>query len=111
MRGNYSKAWHGAVRFGSPVISALYAIGSSQPPAAAKVAVLSLLLALIVCAPRAWVAQGVGWTVAIQCFAIGGLKLGAAGAVRATGAVGMAVVSALDPEVATRALLAEWEAV
>lgn len=49
---------------------------------------------------------------ALPTFAIGGLNPGDAGAVRATGAVGMAVVSAvtraLDPEVTTRALLAEW---
>ncbi|KAF0171192.1 MAG: thiE2 [Rhodobacteraceae bacterium] len=48
----------------------------------------------------------------LPTFAIGGLKHGDAGAVRATGAVGMAVVSAVtrapDPEAATRALLAEW---
>jgi thiamine-phosphate pyrophosphorylase len=49
---------------------------------------------------------------ALPAFAIGGLKTGDAKAVRATGAVGMAVVSAVtrapDPEAATRALLAEW---
>jgi thiamine-phosphate pyrophosphorylase len=49
---------------------------------------------------------------ALPTYAIGGLKPGDAGAVRATGAVGMAVVSAVtraaDPEAATRALLAEW---
>ena len=49
---------------------------------------------------------------ALPTFAIGGLKPGDAGAVRATGAIGMAVVSAVtrapDPEAATRALLAEW---
>jgi thiamine-phosphate pyrophosphorylase len=48
----------------------------------------------------------------LPTFAIGGLKPGDAGAVRATGAIGMAVVSAVtraaDPEVATRTLLAEW---
>jgi len=51
---------------------------------------------------------------ALPTFAIGGLKPGDAGAVHATGAVGMAVVSAVtrapDPEAATRALLAEWRA-
>ena len=51
---------------------------------------------------------------ALPTFAIGGLKPGDAGAVRATGAIGMAVVSAVtrapDPEAATRALLAEWGA-
>jgi thiamine-phosphate pyrophosphorylase len=51
---------------------------------------------------------------ALPTYAIGGLKPGDAGAVRATGAVGMAVVSAVtrapDPEAATRALLAEWRA-
>jgi thiamine-phosphate pyrophosphorylase len=51
---------------------------------------------------------------ALPTFAIGGLKPGDAGAVRATGAVGMALVSAVtrvpDPEAATRALLAEWRA-
>lgn len=50
----------------------------------------------------------------LPAYAIGGLKPGDAGAVRATGAVGMAVVSAVtrapDPEAATRALLAEWRA-
>lgn len=49
---------------------------------------------------------------ALPVFAIGGLKHGDAKAVRATGAIGMAVVSAVtrapDPEAATRALLAEW---
>jgi thiamine-phosphate pyrophosphorylase len=49
---------------------------------------------------------------ALPAFAIGGLKLSDAKAVRATGAVGMAVVSAVtrapDSEAATRALLAEW---
>ena len=49
---------------------------------------------------------------ALPVFAIGGLKPGDAGAVRATGAIGMAVVSAVtrapDPAAATRALLAEW---
>ena len=48
---------------------------------------------------------------ALPTFAIGGLKPGDAGAVRATGAIGMAVVSAVtrapDPDAATRALLAE----
>jgi thiamine-phosphate pyrophosphorylase len=50
----------------------------------------------------------------LPSFAIGGLKPGDARAVRATGAIGMAVVSAVtrapDPEAATRALLAEWRA-
>lgn len=50
----------------------------------------------------------------LPTFAIGGLKRGDAAAVRATGAVGMAVVSAVtrapDHEAATRALLAEWRA-
>ena len=49
---------------------------------------------------------------ALPTFAIGGLKAGDARAVRGTGAVGMAVVSAVtrapDPEAATRALRAEW---
>jgi|AntAceMinimDraft_12_1070368.scaffolds.fasta_scaffold19061_3 thiamine-phosphate pyrophosphorylase len=49
---------------------------------------------------------------ALPAFAIGGLKQSDAKAVRATGAIGMAVVSAVtrapDPEAATRALLAEW---
>ncbi|WP_022702885.1 thiamine phosphate synthase [Pseudorhodobacter ferrugineus] len=49
---------------------------------------------------------------ALPTFAIGGLKSGDARAVRATGAVGIAVVSAVtrdaDPKAATRALLAEW---
>jgi thiamine-phosphate pyrophosphorylase len=48
----------------------------------------------------------------LPAFAIGGLKQSDAKAVRATGAIGMAVVSAVtrapDPEAATRALLAEW---
>lgn len=48
----------------------------------------------------------------LPTFAIGGLKPGDGSAVRATGAVGMAVVSAVthapDPEAAIRALLAEW---
>lgn len=47
-------------------------------------------------------------------YAIGGLHPGDAAAVRAAGAIGMAVVSAVtrapDPEAATRALLAEWRA-
>ncbi|MBN2629027.1 MAG: thiamine phosphate synthase [Rhodobacteraceae bacterium] len=51
---------------------------------------------------------------ALPTFAIGGLKPGDASAVRTTGAIGMAVVSAVtrsaDPEAATRALLAEWGA-
>jgi len=49
---------------------------------------------------------------AIPTYAIGGLNPGDAKAVRATGAIGMAVVSAVtrapDPVAATRALLAEW---
>jgi len=49
---------------------------------------------------------------ALPAFAIGGLKQSDAKAVRATGAIGMAVVSAVtrapDPEAATLALLAEW---
>jgi thiamine-phosphate pyrophosphorylase len=49
---------------------------------------------------------------ALHTYAIGGLNPGDARAVRATGAIGMAVVSAVtrapDPEAATRALLAEW---
>ena len=49
----------------------------------------------------------------VPAFAIGGVGLGDAAAIRATGAVGMAVVSAIsrasDPEAATRALCAEWE--
>ncbi|SEO03291.1 thiamine-phosphate diphosphorylase [Pseudorhodobacter antarcticus] len=49
---------------------------------------------------------------ALPAFAIGGLKPCDARAVRGTGALGMAVVSAVtrapDPEAATRALLAEW---
>jgi thiamine-phosphate pyrophosphorylase len=49
---------------------------------------------------------------AMPTFAIGGLKPGDARAVRAAGAIGMAVVSAVtrapDPEAATRAVLAEW---
>ncbi|MDT8857786.1 thiamine phosphate synthase [Paracoccaceae bacterium Fryx2] len=48
----------------------------------------------------------------LPAYAIGGLKPGDAAAVRATGAIGMAVVSAVtraaDPEAATRALLTEW---
>lgn len=49
---------------------------------------------------------------ALPVYAIGGLKPGDAGALRASGAIGIAVVSAVtrapDPEIATRALLAEW---
>jgi thiamine-phosphate pyrophosphorylase len=49
----------------------------------------------------------------VPAFAIGGVGLGDAPAIKATGAVGMAVVSAIfrasDPEAATRALCAEWE--
>lgn len=49
---------------------------------------------------------------ALPTYAIGGLKPGDAAAVCATGAIGMAVVSAVtrapNPEAATRALLAEW---
>ncbi len=48
----------------------------------------------------------------LPTYAIGGLKPGDAKAVRASGAGGMAVVSAvtrmMDPEAATRDLLAEW---
>ena len=50
----------------------------------------------------------------LPAVAIGGIKPGDAAAVRAAGAVGMAVVSAVgmaaDPEAAARALRAEWEA-
>lgn len=50
----------------------------------------------------------------LPAYAIGGLKPGDAAAVRAAGAVGIAVVSAVtraaDPEGATRALLREWGA-
>lgn len=50
----------------------------------------------------------------VPSYAIGGLKPGDAAALRATGAIGMAVVTAVtrapDPEAATRALLAEWSA-
>ena len=49
---------------------------------------------------------------ALPTYAIGGLKHRDAAALRSTGAIGMAVVSAVtratDPEAATRALLAEW---
>jgi len=49
----------------------------------------------------------------IPAFAIGGLGPGDARAIKAAGAVGMAVVSAIiraaDPEAATRALCEEWE--
>ena len=48
----------------------------------------------------------------LPVYAIGGMKLGDARTVRAAGACGMAVVSAIsrarDPEAACRALLAEW---
>jgi thiamine-phosphate pyrophosphorylase len=48
----------------------------------------------------------------LPCYAIGGLKPGDAAAVKAAGAVGMAVVSAVtratDPQGATRALVEEW---
>jgi thiamine-phosphate pyrophosphorylase len=47
-------------------------------------------------------------------YAIGGIKPGDAAAIKAAGAVGMAVVSAVtraaDPEAATAALVAEWRA-
>lgn len=50
----------------------------------------------------------------LPTYAIGGLDHGDASAVRATGAIGMAVVSAVtraaDPEAATRVLLAQWGA-
>lgn len=50
----------------------------------------------------------------VPSFAIGGLKPGDAAALRAAGAVGMVVVSAVtrapDPVAATRALIAEWTA-
>lgn len=50
----------------------------------------------------------------VPCVAIGGLTLEDAKAVRAAGAAGMAVISAIcgtaDPEAATRALRAAWEA-
>lgn len=49
---------------------------------------------------------------AVPTYAIGGIKPGDAPAVRASGAIGMAVVSAVtrarDPAAATRALVAEW---
>ena len=52
--------------------------------------------------------------VSVPVYAIGGLGAGDAGAVKATGAAGMAVVSAVvrasDPVAATRALLSEWSA-
>ncbi len=48
----------------------------------------------------------------LPCFAIGGIGRGDARAVKATGAVGMAVVSAVtraaDPQAATRELVDEW---
>lgn len=48
----------------------------------------------------------------LPCYAIGGIKHGDARALKAAGAVGMAVVSAVtrapDPVAATRALLADW---
>ncbi|MBN2631541.1 MAG: thiamine phosphate synthase [Rhodobacteraceae bacterium] len=50
----------------------------------------------------------------LPVYAIGGLKPGDAAAVKATGAIGMAMVSAVtraaDPAAVTRALLAEWGA-
>lgn len=50
----------------------------------------------------------------LPCYAIGGVKPGDAAAVKAAGAVGLAVVSAVtravDPAAATRALLDEWNA-
>lgn len=52
--------------------------------------------------------------VPVPSYAIGGLKQGDAASLRAAGAVGMAVVSAVtraaDPVAATRALIAEWTA-
>jgi thiamine-phosphate pyrophosphorylase len=51
---------------------------------------------------------------ALPTYAIGGLKAGDAQAIKRTGAIGMAVVSAVtrapDPVAATAALLAEWGA-
>ncbi|WP_371225188.1 thiamine phosphate synthase [Roseovarius sp. 2305UL8-3] len=51
-------------------------------------------------------------TTPLPCYAIGGIGPGDAAGLRAAGAVGLAVVSAIarsaDPEVATRALLEEW---
>lgn len=48
----------------------------------------------------------------LPCYAIGGLKRDDAAAVKAAGAIGMAVVSAVtratDPQAATRALVDEW---
>jgi thiamine-phosphate pyrophosphorylase len=48
----------------------------------------------------------------LPAYAIGGIGAGDAAAVKAAGAVGMAVVSAVvraaDPEAATRALVTEW---
>jgi thiamine-phosphate pyrophosphorylase len=50
----------------------------------------------------------------LPTYAIGGIGAGDAVAVKAAGAIGMAVVSAVvraaDPEVATRALITEWRA-
>lgn len=50
----------------------------------------------------------------LPAYAIGGIKPGDAAAIKAAGAVGMAVVSAVtraaDPEAATAALVAEWGA-
>jgi thiamine-phosphate pyrophosphorylase len=50
----------------------------------------------------------------LPAYAIGGIKPGDAAAIKAAGAVGMAVVSAVtraaDPEAATAALVAEWRA-
>jgi thiamine-phosphate pyrophosphorylase len=52
---------------------------------------------------------------ALPCYAIGGLKAGDAAAVKAAGAIGMAVVSAVtraaDPQGATRALVKAWRQV
>jgi len=52
--------------------------------------------------------------VSVPVYAIGGLGAGDAGAVKATGATGMAVVSAVvrasDPAAVTSALLSEWSA-
>lgn len=50
----------------------------------------------------------------LPAYAIGGIKPGDAAAIKAAGALGMAVVSAVtraaDPEAATAALVAEWRA-
>lgn len=56
---------------------------------------------------------GIVSAVRVPTYAIGGLTEGDAARVKATGAVGMAVVSAItrarDAEAATRALVAAWE--